>query len=331
MKKRVLAVLMSVMMICALAAGCGKGASEGEDKKKEETKTSEEAEGGKSTWGCSVPNVANSYYSTCVSGVEDAVKKLDADASVVISDASGDSQKQLDQLADLIAQKVKAIVLIPIDSNAVLSAISDAEEAGIPVVCIDTPADESTGVVSTVISDNYSAGEIAGKALLEGIGGKGKIATITTTGSDAVNDRKQALYDLMKEYPDVEIVEEDIVQNATTDEALTLMDNILQSHPDVNSVFTTGDVFAIGICSSLKSNGYEAGEVKVTSVDGTKNASELIESGYLLATAAQLPHELGYQGVEKALSYLNGDEVEKTVKLECKEINKDNVSTYEGF
>ena len=76
---------------------------------------------------------------------------------------------------------------------------------------------------------------------------------------------------------------------------------------------------------------YEAGEVKVTSVDGTKNASELIESGYLLATAAQLPHELGYQGVEKALSYLNGDEVEKTVKLECKEINKDNVSTYEGF
>ena len=87
MKKRVLAVLMSVTMICALAAGCGKGASEGEDKKKEETKTSEEAEGGKSTWGCSVPNVANSYYSTCVSGVEDAVKKLDADASVVISDA----------------------------------------------------------------------------------------------------------------------------------------------------------------------------------------------------------------------------------------------------
>lgn len=330
MKRRVLAVLMSVMMICALTAGCGKSSTE-ESEKKEDSKTSTETSGGNVVWGCSVPNVANSYYSTCVSGVEDAVKELDKDASVVISDAAGDSQKQLDQLADLIAQKVKAIVLIPIDSNAVLSAISDAEAAGIPVVCIDTPADENTGVVSTVISDNYSAGEIAGKALLEGIGGKGKIATITTTGSDAVNDRKQALYDLLEEYPDVEIVEEDIVQNATTDEALTLMDNILQSHPDINGVFTTGDVFAIGICSSLKSNGYEAGEVKVTSVDGTKNASELIEGGYLLATAAQLPHELGYQGVERALSYLNGEDVEEMVKLECKEINKDNVSSYEGF
>lgn len=330
MKRKVLAVLMSVMMVASLAAGCGKTDSK-DDAKKDTAKKEEQTEAGGDAWGCSVPNVANSYYSTCVSGVEDAVKELDPDASVVISDASGDSQKQLDQIADMIAQKVKAIILIPIDSNAVLSAVSDAEAAGIPVVCIDTPAGESSGVVSTVISDNYNAGEIAAKALVKGMGGKGKIATITTTGSDAVNDRKQALYDLLKDYPDIEIVEEDIVQNATTDEALTLMDNILQSHPDVNGVFTTGDVFAIGICSSLKSNGYSAGDVKVTSVDGTKNACELIESGYLLATAAQLPHELGYQGVENALSHIKGEQVEKMVKLECKEVNKETVSSYEGF
>lgn len=336
MKKKVLGVLMSVCMIGAALTGCQSKEENqpGKTAQEEGTETGEDGgkEEGGEKYGCSVPNAQNSFYATCVEGVEEGVKEYDPGASVVVTDASGDSQKQMDQMADLVSQGVKAIILIPIDSNAILPAIAEAEAAGVPVVCVDTPAGESEGVVSTVVSDNYGAGEIAGRALLEAMGGKGKLATITTTGSTAVNDRKQALYDLVeKEYPDVEIVQEEIVQNMTTEEALTLMENICQANPDIGGVFTTGDVFAIGICSALQSNGYAAGEVKVTSIDGTNNAKDLIESGYLEATAAQLPKELGKQGVKNALDYLNGKEVEKTQELECLEVNKDNVDSYEGF
>ncbi|MCD2491901.1 sugar ABC transporter substrate-binding protein [Lacrimispora sp. NSJ-141] len=352
MKKKVLCLLMCLAMVASVLAGCGSKkadettAAKKEEKtteaKKDETTTAAKAdettaakseggsEGGK--YGCAVPNAQNSFYATCVSGVEEGVKQYDPTASVVVTDASGDSQKQMDQIADLVSQGCKAIICIPIDSNAIIPALEEAAKAGVPVVCMDTPAGETDAVVSTVVSNNYSAGEIAGRALLEGIGGKGKIATITTTGSEAVNDRKQALYDLIeKEFPDVEIVQEEIVQNATTEEALTLMENICQANPDLSGVFTTGDVFAIGICSALQSNGYQPGDVKVTSVDGTTNAVELIESGYLLATAAQLPKDLGIHSVKNALDYLNGKDVEKLENLDCKEVNKDNASTYEGF
>lgn len=329
MKKKVLSVLMSISVLAAMTIGMNAFAEE-ETEAAAEVSYSEEALGG--TWGVSVPNATNSFYATCVAGVEDTVSELDADASVVVTDAAGDSQKQLDQVADLVSQGVKAIVLIPIDSNAIIPAVEEAAAADIPVFVMDTPVGETDGVVATVIADNYNAGEIAGRALLEGIGGKGNIVTITSTGSEAVNERKQALYDLVeKEYPDVTITQEEIVQNLTTEEALTLMENILQGGNEVNGVFTTGDIFAIGICSALQANGYAAGEVVVTSIDGTTNAVDLIESGYLQATAAQQPHELGAQCVRNALAYLSGEEVEELQSLTCQEVNADNVADYEGF
>jgi len=354
MKKKLLSLVLCLALLATVFAGCSSKSEDAktdsdtssvktESKEKDTTATdnaeknaggtqteTKSAEGG--VWGVAVPNATNSYYATCVAGVEEGIKQFDPTATVVVQDANGDSIKQQDQIADLISQGVKAIVLIPIDSNSIIPSIEEAAKAGIPVVCIDTPAGETDGVVSTVVSDNYSAGAIAGRALLEAIGGKGKIVTITTTGSEAVNKRKQALYDLIdSEFPDVERVQEEIVQKATTEEALTIMENILQSIPDLDGVFTTGDIFAIGIVSALQANGYAPGEVKVTSIDGTNNALDLIKNGYLHTTAAQLPRQLGIEGVKNALSYLKGEPFEKWMELECKEINAETMEGYVGF
>ncbi|MEF9972863.1 MAG: sugar ABC transporter substrate-binding protein [Clostridia bacterium] len=287
------------------------------------------AEPGK--YGCAVPNATNSFYATCISGVEQGVKEFDPECSVIVTDAGFDSGKQLDQVNDLIMQGCKAIILIAVDSNSITPAINECKAAGIPVYVMDTPAAENDGVISTVTANNYSAGEIAGHALLEAIGGKGKIVTITTTGSEGINQRKQALYDQMKDYPDVEIVQEQIVQNGTTEEAQTIMENLIQSIPDLAGVFTTGDVFAIGICAALQANGFKPGEVKVTSIDGATNAIELIKSGYLTATAAQLPAELGKMCVKNAVEHAAGNAVEKDIALLCTEINAQNYTEFTGF
>lgn len=287
------------------------------------------AEGG--LYGCAVPNATNSFYATCVSGVEQGVAEYDPECSVVVTDCNFDSAKQLDQINDLIQQGCKAIVLIPVNSNAIVPALDACQAAGVPVYVMDTPAAAHEAVISTVTADNYSLGEIAGKALINAIGGKGQIVTITTTGSDAVNQRKQALYDLLKDYPDIQIVQEEIVQNGTTEEAQTIMENLISSHPDMNGVFTTGDVFAIGICAALQANGYAAGEVAVASVDGTSNAIELIKGGYLTATAAQLPAELGKMCVKNAVAYAAGETVEALVALPSSEINSQNYSEFAGF
>jgi ribose transport system substrate-binding protein len=286
------------------------------------------AQGG--AYGVAVPNATNSFYATCVAGVVEGVKEVDPAAVCVVTDAQFDSAKQLDQISDLIQQGVKALILIPIDANSARTGIQEAVAAGIPVFVIDTPAN-SPEVTCTITANNYSAGEIAGRALVRGLKDKGKIVTITTTGSEAVNQRVAGLKDQIGPDSGIVIVMEEIVQNATTDEALTIMENVLQSVPDVAGVFTTGDVFAIGICAALQANGHAPGEVLVTSVDGTNNAVELIKSGYLLATAAQPAKRMGIDIAKAAFDHLNGRPVEKTVFLPCTEVNKDNVATYVGF
>ncbi len=284
------------------------------------------AQGG--TYGVAVPNATNSFYATCVAGVEEGVRQVDPTATCVVTDAQFDSARQLDQISDLLQQGIKALILIPIDANSVRTGIDEAVAHGVPVFVIDTPA-KSDKVTCTITANNYSAGEIAGKALMKGIGNKGKIVTITTTGSEAVNQRVAGLKDQIG--PDVQVVMEEIVQNATTDEALTIMENILQSVPDVKGVFTTGDIFAIGICAALQANGYTPGEVMVTSVDGTNNAKELIRSGYLLATAAQPAKQMGIDIAKAAFDHLNGKKVEKEIFLPCTEVSKGNVEAYVGF
>lgn len=287
------------------------------------------AQGG--TYGVAVPNVNNSFYSTCVAGVIQGVKEVDPTATCVVTDAQFDSSRQLDQISDLIQQGVKALILIPIDANSVGVGIREAKDAGIPVFVIDTPAN-SKDVACTITANNYSAGEIAGKALVRALGPQGgKIVTITTTGSEAVNQRVAGLRDQIGPGSNIQIVMEEIVNNATTDEALTIMENILQSVPDVKGVFTTGDIFAIGICAALQANGHAPGEVLVTSVDGTNNAVELIKSGYLLATAAQPAKQMGIDIAKAAYAHLLGAPVKESVLLSCTEVNKDNVDDYEGF
>lgn len=291
--------------------------------------TAYSAEGG--AYGVIVINVANPFYSTCIAGIEQGIKELDPTARMILCDSQSDSAKQLDQISDLLQQGVKAILLIPIDSNSIQSGLREAKDAGVPVFIFDTPA-YGPGVISNIASDNYSAGVIAGAALRRGLNGKGKIMLMGTTGSEASTKRIDGVKSqVLGDGSEIEIVLEEIIQTHTTDEALTIMENSLQSVPDLAGVFTIGDSFAIGICAALQANGYAPGEVLVTSVDGTNAALERIKSGYLLATAAQPAKQMGFETVRTALQYLKGEKVEENILLPCTEVNKDSLDTYVGY
>ena len=96
--------------------------------------------------------------------INDGAKEAAAAAGVelVIFDANNVPAAQNTAIENYITQKVDGIILVAIDVNGVKPAITEAKEAGIPVIAIDAQIPDGDNV-SFVGVDNAAAGADIGK------------------------------------------------------------------------------------------------------------------------------------------------------------------------
>ena len=110
--------------------------------------------------------------------------------ALVVVDASRDNAKQQSQVEDFISKHVDAIVLTPYDSQAIGSAIVEANDANIPVFTADIANTSNQGnVVAHVASDNVQGGFEAGKLICQAVGKSGSVAIIDEPEVTSVQDR----------------------------------------------------------------------------------------------------------------------------------------------
>ena len=109
--------------------------------------------------GVSIQNREAQFYQDMESGMRSEAAKYGY--TVTFVDASRDNSKQQSQVEDFISQKVAAIVLTPYDSQAIGSAIVEANNAGIPVFTADIANASKEGkVVAHIASNNVQGGSI---------------------------------------------------------------------------------------------------------------------------------------------------------------------------
>ena len=93
--------------------------------------------------------------------------KVEAEAqgvNLVESDGQNSAPKQTADIEAAIVQKVNAIVISPLDVNALAPAVEQAVQAGIPVVTIDRRVDGVEGILAHVGADNVKGGEAEAQA-----------------------------------------------------------------------------------------------------------------------------------------------------------------------
>lgn len=283
------------------------------------------------TYGILVPDLTSSpFYNACYNGILDAIKEYDPTANFVVGDCAWDPAEQLNQMDDMMTQGVKAFIMIPAGSSAVLSGIEKADKAGIPVCVLDTGTTDRTYVKSTIVSNNLNAGEISGQAMVDALPDGGKVVIICTTGNEVINARLEGFNSKIEGH-NIDVVQQLIITDGTTEEALTLMENAIQAIPDLAGVYTTGDTFAIGIVAALETAGFKPGEVVVCSTDGTSKGCDLVEEGWVFSTAGQQAGKLGYDSVVAALEVLKGNEVPEYTELECIDVRLETLDSYTAF
>lgn len=307
MKKMLLMFVLLAMMVLAACSMDAPGSDS------EETTGGEEASGDY-TIGFSISTLNNPFFVTLSEGAEAKASELGATLSVV--DAQDDASKQASDVEDLIQQGVDMILINPVDSEAVASAVASANNADIPVITVDRSA-ESGEVVSHIASDNIAGGEMAAEHLLSLVGDGAKVAELEgVPGSSAARERGEGFNNIAADSMDVVAKQ---TANFNRAEGLSVMENILQANPDVTGVFAHNDEMALGALEAIEASGKD---VTVVGFDATDDAVAAVEEGRLAGTIAQKPEMIGEMAVETAIQHLDGEEVEASIPVELELIQE---------
>lgn len=313
-KLKVLSLLVGVILICSLIAGCGgqqaSQSSENEQQKAEET----------IKIGVIVKALNSDFWKTVEAGAKAAGKDLGVEVEVLGPSAETAVSEQINMIEDQITRGVSALAVAPSQPASAIPVFDQAKAAGIPVVLIDTDAPWEDKV-SFVGTGNYNGGKQAGEFIAEKLGKGGKVVILRGAAGDPTHDeRSNGAIEVLRE-KGLEILD---IQPANSERGLgmTVMENILQVHPDVQGVFATNDEMALGALRALQAANKE---IIVVGFDGSPDALKSIENGELTATVAQNSFNIGYQGVVAAVKAAKGEPVDKRIDTGTKIISKDNV------
>jgi ribose transport system substrate-binding protein len=263
-------------------------------------------------------------------GAQEAADRLGVTLQVQAAEREIDVEKQMQIVENLIQTGIQALAITPSGSREIVSALVKARDAKVPIIVVDTRVDEKAAAdagVQTetfVGSDNYEGGKLAGEYLLKVAGGKARVAILEgIPGHETGDSRLRGFRDAVKGTPGVAVVASQPA-NWERDQGFNVFQNMLQAHPDIDSVFACSDLMALGAIEAIAAAG-KTGRIRVIGFDALDDAKKAIVAGTMAASVAQFPAEMGRVAVESAVKVIRGETVPAQVKVKLELVTKDNV------
>ena len=240
-----------------------------------------------------------------------------------------DRKMQIEVVQNFISRGVDAIVLAPLDSTALVRPAQAAAKRNIKLVIIDSGLN-STDYSSFVASDNYLAGKVAAKRMVELIPPTGRLLMLRyAEGSDSTMQREKGFQDGMKELaPNVVWVSDNQYGGVTSESAFQAAQNLLNKFDQLDGIFTPNESSTFGMLRALQTSG-RAGKVKFVGFDTSEPLLQGLRKGDIHGLTAQNPFKMGYLGVKTAVAAIKGEPVEKRIDTGVAMITADNIETPE--
>jgi ribose transport system substrate-binding protein len=257
-------------------------------------------------------------------------------AELIDFDGQGKQEVQAKVMEDMIALKVDAIVLNPVDSAAIAPSVLAANEAGIPVVTVDVRS-ASGKVLAHIASNNMDIGRLNGKAAVDYLtkkygSPKGRVLIQSYPQITSMRERALGFKEVLAKYPKVVVEEIDPI-HLDQSAAMALAENQFTRYPkgqlDVYygaKVPTSEGIYAARDTADRK-------EVAVIGVDDDAPELKAIADpkANWLSTVAQYPTDMGRLGVEYAVRAAKGEtwgDTTKDVSTAIKLITRENIDEY---
>ena len=294
--KRFLALILALVMVACLFAGCSTTPSTSTDKTDApatdatasdttktdapaadaaaDTESEKKPEGFKI--GITVGDLSNPIWAEVCGEAQKRAESYGCTADVVA--CNNDAATQIAQVENFITEGVDAIIIGAADSASMNDVCKKAMDAGIVVMAYGI---HLTNCTTSLTNDNPGAGkiigELAGKFINENYDGKAEVGLITYYENAECLERGNAMVAALAETcPGAEIVQE--CSTCVADEAMTYVENWLQSNPNMKVIMSIGDGGGIGANQAVKAAG-KADGFGIFAVDGTIEALQLMVNG----------------------------------------------------
>src|SRR6266498_3343684 len=233
---------------------------------------------------------------------------------LVFSDAQQKQENQISAVRACIQQGVSVIALPPVVEDGWDAALTEAKNAGIPVIIVDRSVSADKSLYAAHIGSNMELeGERAAAEFNKLLPNGGAILELSgTTGSGAAVGRAKGLRNKLNS--NIKILDSQ-TGNFTRAEALPVMQAFLQKYKsgtDFQGIFIHNDDMGIGAIEALKSAGIKPGDLKIVSVDGTRGGFQAMVDGWFQADVECNPL-LGPQVMDMALKLMNGQKIDTEV------------------
>ena len=279
------------------------------------------------------PALVSPYFITLADAAKASAKNIKNLALIVLAPSAETAiEEQVRILEDLIQKKVDLIALSSANWDAVTPPLKKARESGIEVVCIDRVIPlPGVDTVSMLGVDEIKGGELVGEYVAKILKGKGKVAILEGVTGDYWSERRtRGFHNILDKYPGIKI---EATQPAKWEraEGMSVMENILQAHKDLDLVWGLNDNMALGAAQAIINAGLQ-NKIMVIGYNADKEAIEAVKSGKFKATVAQQPAKIAQTIVEDiAVKLMEGkrSEIPPVIHIPVAMVTAANVKNFE--
>jgi len=248
---------------------------------------------------------------------------------LVVTDGQDNPAKQVADIQSLVSRGVDALMVSPVQEDALTPAVKAAMDRGIPVITMDRAV--KTKVTEHIGGDNRDIGVKAADYLAgEVLKGNGNVIEIQgTAGASATIERHEGFTAEVKaKYPGVKIVATQFA-NYERQKAQKYMEDQLQrfGKAQIQAVYAHNDEMALGAIQALEQAG-RLGEVKVVGIDGQNNAIQAVKAGKLAGTF--IYPTVAPEGAAQAAKVARGAKVPAKLVLKTTRVDPANVDQWIG-
>ena len=217
----------------------------------------------------SVPNLGFPFFVHMLNEIK--AEAAAQGVNLTESDGQNSATKQTADIEAALVQKVNAIVISPLDVNALAPAIEEAVKAGVPVVTIDRRVDGVEGILAHVGADNVKGGEAEANAMVAAFPNGAKIFHLQgQPGAGPAIDRNKGVHNVLDPLKDKYQIVFEQTANFARAEALSVTEAGLAANGKPDAIVCANDDMAFGAIEACAARGFN--DVKIFGFDALPEA-----------------------------------------------------------